>query len=107
MILASECIRDTSATMPINKNTSQDLKTGFILGATPKKQQIGELVGTVAAARRVANFMNVSLSELKTFARITGHSSVHELGLDDLVTLNKDIEECTGIPYAGRARTNR
>jgi len=60
-----------------------------------------------AAARRVANFMNVSLSELKTFARITGHSSVHELGLDDLVTLNKDIEECTGIPYAGRARTNR
>ncbi|MBR1495771.1 MAG: alpha-hydroxy-acid oxidizing protein [Acidaminococcaceae bacterium] len=60
-----------------------------------------------AAARRVANFMNVSLSELKTFARITGHSSVHELGLDDLVTLNKDIEECTGIPYAGRGRTNR
>ena len=60
-----------------------------------------------AAARRVANFMNVSLSELKTFARITGHSSVHELGLDDLVTLNKDIEECTGIPYAGRARINR
>ncbi|MBQ9257956.1 MAG: hypothetical protein IJ181_12690 [Acidaminococcaceae bacterium] len=60
-----------------------------------------------AAARRVANFLNISLSELKTFARITGHPSVHELGLDDLVTLNKDIEECTGIPYAGRARINR
>ena len=56
------------------------------------------------AALRVANFLNVSLSELKTFARITGHSSVHELSLDDLVTLNKDVEECTGIPYAGRAR---
>lgn len=56
------------------------------------------------AAQRVANFLNVSLSELKTFARITGHSSVHDLGLDDLVTLDKDIEECTGIPYAGRAR---
>lgn len=31
-------------------DTSQDLKTGFILGATPKKQQIGELLGVVAAA---------------------------------------------------------
>ncbi len=27
-------------------DTSQDLKTGYLLGATPKKQQIGELIGT-------------------------------------------------------------
>ncbi len=31
-------------------DTSQDLKTGYILGATPKKQQIGELIGVVASA---------------------------------------------------------
>lgn len=31
-------------------DTSQDLKTGFILGATPKKQQIGELIGAVVSA---------------------------------------------------------
>lgn len=31
-------------------DTSQDLKTGFLLGATPKKQQIGELIGVVASA---------------------------------------------------------
>lgn len=31
-------------------DTSQDLKTGFLLGATPKKQQIGELIGVTAAA---------------------------------------------------------
>ena len=31
-------------------DTSQDLKTGYILGATPKKQQIGEVIGSVAAA---------------------------------------------------------
>lgn len=34
----------------ISGDTSQDLKTGYILGATPKKQQIGELVGVVASA---------------------------------------------------------
>lgn len=31
-------------------DTSQDLKTGYILGATPKKQQYSEVVGVVAAA---------------------------------------------------------
>lgn len=31
-------------------DTSQDLKTGFLLGATPKKQQVAEIVGVVAAA---------------------------------------------------------
>lgn len=31
-------------------DTSQDLKTGYLLGATPKKQQFGELIGVIAAA---------------------------------------------------------
>ncbi|MBQ2932231.1 MAG: oligopeptide transporter, OPT family [Clostridia bacterium] len=31
-------------------DTSQDLKTGYLLGATPKKQQLAEIVGVVAAA---------------------------------------------------------
>ena len=31
-------------------DTSQDLKTGFLLGSTPKKQQIGELIGVLVSA---------------------------------------------------------
>lgn len=31
-------------------DTSQDLKTGYLLGATPKKQQIGEVIGVCASA---------------------------------------------------------
>lgn len=31
-------------------DTSQDLKTGYILGATPRRQQIGELIGVFASA---------------------------------------------------------
>ncbi len=34
----------------ISGDTSQDLKTGFLLGATPKKQQIAEIVGVVCAS---------------------------------------------------------
>ncbi len=31
-------------------DTSQDLKTGFLLGATPRRQQIGELIGVITSA---------------------------------------------------------
>lgn len=31
-------------------DTSQDLKTGFLLGATPRSQQIGELIGVITSA---------------------------------------------------------
>ncbi len=34
----------------ISGDTSQDLKTGYRLGSTPKKQQIGEVLGVVASA---------------------------------------------------------
>jgi putative OPT family oligopeptide transporter len=34
----------------ISGDTSQDLKTGYLLGSTPKKQQIGEVIGVVASA---------------------------------------------------------
>ena len=37
-------------TAAIAGDTSQDLKTGFLLGATPKKQQIGELIGVLVSS---------------------------------------------------------
>ena len=51
-------------------------------------------------ANQSANYFNVSLEELKTFARITGHHSVHDLSTDDLVTINREISEYTNIPHA-------
>ncbi|WP_070040839.1 OPT family oligopeptide transporter [Robinsoniella peoriensis] len=38
-------------------DTSQDLKTGYILGATPKKQQIGEVIGVLAAAIAIGGIL--------------------------------------------------
>ena len=34
----------------ISGDTSQDLKTGYLLGATPRRQQVGELVGVLTSA---------------------------------------------------------
>ncbi len=38
-------------------DTSQDLKTGFLLGATPKKQQIGELIGAIVSAIAIGGIL--------------------------------------------------
>ncbi len=38
-------------------DTSQDLKTGFLLGATPIKQQIGELIGALFAATSIGGVL--------------------------------------------------
>ncbi len=40
-------------------DTSQDLKTGYILGSTPKKQQIGELIGITAAALAIGGTLYI------------------------------------------------
>lgn len=38
-------------------DTSQDLKTGYLLGATPKRQQIGELIGVVASGLAIGGVL--------------------------------------------------
>ena len=73
------------------------------VGIATQDQELRKRLHVDAAAQRVANFLNVSLEELKTFARITGHASVHDLNLEDLVTWNRVIAEYTDIPHAGLA----
>ena len=41
----------------ISGDTSQDLKTGFIVGATPKKQQIGELIGVLVSSLAIGGVL--------------------------------------------------
>lgn len=38
-------------------DTSQDLKTGYLLGATPRKQQMGEILGTVFSALAIGGVL--------------------------------------------------
>ncbi len=70
------------------------------VGIATQDPSLRERLKTEQSAQRVANYLNVSLEELKTFARITGHNSVHDLNVDDLVTLNREISEFTNIPHA-------
>ena len=53
-----------------------------------------------AAAQRVANYFQCSAEELRTFARITGHKDIHELTVEDLCTISREISENTNSPHA-------
>lgn len=53
-----------------------------------------------AAAARVANYLRVSLEELRMFARITGHERLHDLSVEDLCTVSREISEFTNISHA-------
>ncbi|MGN0264088.1 MAG: glutamate synthase-related protein [Oliverpabstia sp.] len=71
------------------------------VGVATQNPELRARMKVDASAQRVANFLNVSLKELKTFARVTGHSSIHELSMEDLVTVDRDIAEFTGIRHIG------
>jgi putative OPT family oligopeptide transporter len=54
--------------------TSQDLKTGFLLGATPKRQQVGLMVGVTASAAIVGltlYFINLSYTTIEPLSTPT------------------------------------
>lgn len=70
------------------------------MGIATQDQDLRARLHEDAAAARVANFLNVSLEELKMFARITGHADLHDLSVEDLCTISREISEYTDIPHA-------
>ena len=70
------------------------------VGVATQDPELRKRLKEDAAAQRVANYLNCSAEELKTFGRITGHSDIHELSIDDLCTINREISEHTNIEHA-------
>lgn len=70
------------------------------VGVATQDEELRKRLHEEAAAKRVANYLNCSKEELKTFARITGHDSVHDLHLGDLCTISREISEYTNIIHA-------
>ena len=70
------------------------------VGIATQDEELRARLKVDAAAQRVANYLNVSYKELLTFARITGHANLHDLCVDDLVTINREISEFTNIRHA-------
>ncbi len=70
------------------------------MGIATQDPELEARLDVEAGSRRVANYLNVITSELRTFARISGHKDIHDLSLDDLCTVSTEISENTGIRHA-------
>lgn len=70
------------------------------VGVATQNPELRERLKMDAASCRVGNFLKCSFEELKTFARITGHWDIHDLGTEDLCTISREISDYTDIPHA-------
>ena len=69
------------------------------VGVATQDDELRKRLKIETASKRVENYLRVSTEELKTFARITGHTDVHDLNVNDLCTLNSEISDYTDIRH--------
>ena len=69
------------------------------MGMATQDEELRSRFKEEPAVLRVANFLNCSLEELRTFARITGHENLHDMNVSDLCTTIREISEFTNIPH--------
>lgn len=69
------------------------------MGVATQDDELRKKVKIDISAKRVYNFLNVSLEELKTFARITGNDDIHKLNVSNLCTTNFEISNFTNIKH--------
>ena len=69
------------------------------VGVATQDDELRKRLKIDVASKRVENYLKVSTEELKTFARITGHSDVHDLNINDLCTINSEISDYTDIKH--------
>ncbi len=72
------------------------------VGIATQDPELRKRLNVDAAAQRVANFLQVTTNELKTFARVTGNRSIHGLNREHLITTDRNIAQYTGIRHAGQ-----
>ena len=70
------------------------------MGIATQDPELEDRLDVEAGSQRVANFLSAMGSELRTFARVTGHDDIHGLSKADLCTVSKDISEAAGIRHA-------
>ena len=69
-------------------DTSQDLKTGFLVGATPRRQQMGEFVGVIAAGLTMGLVMYALKDQITSGALSAPQANLMKLVIDGVIGSN-------------------
>ncbi|MCL2339440.1 MAG: glutamate synthase-related protein [Actinomycetia bacterium] len=76
-------------------------QTGFCpTGIATQDPQLCARLDESEGAQRVANYLQATVQELMSIARLSGHHSIHDLSRADLYTTNRDIAERAQIAWA-------
>lgn len=70
------------------------------VGCATQDEELRKRLNVSNSAQRLYNYLNVTLNEIKTFARITGYDDVHKLNIEDLRTTSTEISMYTNIEHA-------
>ena len=70
------------------------------MGIATQDPELESRLDVEAGSVRVGNYLNALANEIRSFLRVSGHSDLEELSLDDLCTVSSEIAENTGIRHA-------
>ncbi|XHH07534.1 MAG: FMN-binding glutamate synthase family protein [Candidatus Bathyarchaeia archaeon] len=75
-------------------------------GVTASNPNLLDLLKVNDGIRRLTNFVHVSNKEMADFTRMVGKDDVSKLCKDDLVALNRDLADVTGVKWLdGKSRS--
>ena len=70
------------------------------MGIATQDPELESRLDVESGSMRVGNYLNALANEIRSFLRVSGHSALEELSLDDLCTVSSEIAENTGIRHA-------
>jgi glutamate synthase domain-containing protein 2 len=73
------------------------------VGITTQDPELRSRLEIDLSAKRLENYLSAVTHELADFARLTGHSDIHDLSTDDLRTTSPEIANYTPIAHVGEA----
>jgi methylamine---glutamate N-methyltransferase subunit C len=90
----------TSALIAINCQQFRVCHTGRCpTGVTTNDPVLTQRLDVDEGIHKLTNFIKVSNQEIANFCRIVGKEDVKKLGLEDLVSMQKDLAEVTGVKW--------
>ncbi len=90
----------TAAMMAIACQQYRICETGRCpVGVATQDAELRSRLKIEKSADRLANYFKVVNDELRIFGRITGHSDIHDLSVEDIATTNYEISKYTNIRH--------
>ena len=90
----------TAALIAVNCDQYRACHTGLCpTGITTHKPELTKQLNVEKCTKKLSNFIRVCTEEIANFARVTGKNNISALDSSDLVALDRDLAELTGLKW--------